>query len=110
MDWILGHGRLDWFLVSRSPLLILYRTGLIRVRLIGIFGIYNQDTGAHWALAQSECSSTWGSTGYLLSSLCQWYEAVNKHPVEEVSYDNFQCSSGPSTNSYFKAPERTRGD
>ena len=38
-----------------------------------------------WAEFASECCTTWGSFGYLCSALCQWYEAVNKHPVEEVS-------------------------
>lgn len=57
-------------------------------RLIGVFGVINEATGAHWALYQSGLSGTWGSFAYLLSSLCQWYEAVNKHPVEEVSVNH----------------------
>lgn len=57
-------------------------------RLIGVFGVINEATGAHWAFYQSGLSGTWGSFAYLLSSLCQWYEAVNKHPVEEVSVNH----------------------
>lgn len=26
----------------------------------------------------------WGSTFFLISSLLQWYEAINKHPVAEI--------------------------
>jgi len=54
--------------------------------LNGVFGIVFQALGekADWADFQSECATTWGSFGYLLSALCQWYEAVNKHPIEEA--------------------------
>ena len=33
---------------------------------------------------QSDLASMWGSAGYLISSLLQWYEAINKHPVAEL--------------------------
>ena len=52
-------------------------------RLNGLFGVVSDATGAEWAEFQSECATTWGSFGYLCSALCQWYEAVNKHPIEE---------------------------
>ncbi|KAK4556488.1 hypothetical protein LTR86_006632 [Recurvomyces mirabilis] len=32
---------------------------------------------------QSSLSSTWGSAAYLIGSMLQWYEAVNKHPEQE---------------------------
>ena len=38
----------------------------------------------HWALYQSNLSSMWGSIGYLIGSFLQWYEALNKHPVQEM--------------------------
>ena len=49
-------------------------------RLCGCFGIASANTGMEY---QSDLSSLWGSTAYLFSSLLQWYEAVNKHPVAE---------------------------
>ena len=52
----------------------------------GIFGVVAQARpDLDWAEFAAECCTTWGSFGYLCSALCQWYEAVNKHPVEEVS-------------------------
>jgi len=33
---------------------------------------------------QSSLSSTWGSAAYLIGSMLQWYEAVNKHPQQEL--------------------------
>ena len=54
--------------------------------LNGLFGVVAQARPElDWAEFASECCTTWGSFGYLCSALCQWYEAVNKHPVEEVS-------------------------
>ena len=37
-----------------------------------------------WALYQSNLSSMWGSVAYTIGSFLQWYEAVNKHPVQEM--------------------------
>ena len=55
-------------------------------RLNGLFGVVAQARpDQEWAEFASECCTTWGSFGYLCSALCQWYESVNKHPVEEVS-------------------------
>jgi hypothetical protein len=62
-------------------------TELTWTRFCGIFGFVEVATEAHWAGYQSELSSTWGSFAYLISGFCQWYEAVNKHPVEEVRYN-----------------------
>lgn len=52
-------------------------------RLCGALGPASfTNTGAEY---QSSLSSMWGSIGYLLSSLLQWYEAVNKHENVEIS-------------------------
>ena len=37
-----------------------------------------------WAAYESDLSSTWGSAAYLIGSFLQWYEALNKRPVEEL--------------------------
>jgi len=44
-----------------------------------VFGILSLNHS--WAGYQSDLSSMWGSAAYLISSLLQWYEAVNKGPV-----------------------------
>lgn len=56
---------------------------LIYNRLCGALGLASYtNTGAAY---QSDLSSLWGSVGYLLSSLLQFYEAVNKHENVELS-------------------------
>ncbi|KAK5736449.1 hypothetical protein LTR17_007445 [Elasticomyces elasticus] len=37
-----------------------------------------------WCAYQSSLSSMWGSGAYLIGSMLQWYEAVNKHPAQEL--------------------------
>ncbi|KAK5742351.1 hypothetical protein LTR17_003363 [Elasticomyces elasticus] len=37
-----------------------------------------------WCAYQSSLSSMWGSGAYLIGSVLQWYEAVNKHPAQEL--------------------------
>ena len=53
---------------------------LTRSRFCAVFGAVDED----WATYQSSLSSMWGSTCFLISSLLQWYEAINKHPVAEL--------------------------
>ena len=58
------------------------------------------------AVYQSDLSSTWGSAAYLLSSLLQWYEAVNKHPVSGLlnEIDKRKAAKDkPKTDRYHKA-------
>lgn len=52
---------------------------LIDDRVIAVFGIYSLHED--WAVYQSALTTIWGSGAYLISSLLQWYEAVNKGPV-----------------------------
>ncbi len=50
-------------------------------RLCAIFGIQAYtSTGNEY---QSSLSTTWGSFAYLAGSTLQWYEAVNKHSVQD---------------------------
>lgn len=50
-------------------------------RLCAIFGILSYDsTGNEY---QSSLSTTWESFAYLAGRVMQWYEAVNKHSVQD---------------------------
>lgn len=51
-------------------------------RLIAIFGAKDEEWS--WGEYQSDLATIWGSGAYLLSALLQWYEAVNKNPVQEL--------------------------
>lgn len=56
--------------------------GALGFTLCGIFGYYSTtDSGL---LFESTLATFWGSWAFLIGSLFQWYEAVDKHPVEEV--------------------------
>ncbi|KAH7045957.1 hypothetical protein B0J12DRAFT_146649 [Macrophomina phaseolina] len=35
-----------------------------------------------WAQYQASCSTFWGSWAFLIGSVIQWYESLDKHPVE----------------------------
>jgi hypothetical protein len=37
-----------------------------------------------WAKFQLGCSFFWGAWAFLIGSVIQWYEALNKHPVERL--------------------------
>ncbi|RMX93375.1 hypothetical protein D0867_14226 [Hortaea werneckii] len=39
-------------------------------------------SASHWGLYQASCSTIWGSFSFLIGSTIQWYESLNKHPVE----------------------------
>lgn len=40
-----------------------------------------------WALYQSGCSTFWGSFAFLIGSVLQWYESLEKHPVQVATHD-----------------------
>ncbi|KAK4993669.1 hypothetical protein LTR66_004903 [Elasticomyces elasticus] len=42
---------------------------------------FGYDT-ASWAQYQAACSTYWGSWAFLIGSAIQWYESLDKHPVE----------------------------
>lgn len=46
--------------------------------LCPIFGL---KTAAYWQF-QSSCATFWGSWAFLVGSVIQWYESLDKHPVE----------------------------
>jgi hypothetical protein len=55
------------------------------VVLNGIFGVVAQARPElEWAEWASECCTTWGSFGYLLSALCQWYASIGPTGEGEV--------------------------
>lgn len=83
MDWVLGDLGIRGIFVS-SSLTWFRQRSLMQNRLCGSLGPASySSTGAYY---QSSLSSMWGSAAYLLSSLFQWYEAVNKH--ENVNIAN----------------------
>ncbi|KAI7352415.1 hypothetical protein KC354_g12000 [Hortaea werneckii] len=52
--------------------------GGIGFTLCPIFGF----SASHWGLYQAGCCTFWGSFSFLIGSTIQWYESLNKHPVE----------------------------
>ncbi|OJD39922.1 uncharacterized protein BKCO1_2000167 [Diplodia corticola] len=42
---------------------------------------FGYDTSS-WGQYQAACSTFWGSWAFLIGSLVQWYESLDKHPVE----------------------------
>lgn len=55
--------------------------GGIGFTLCGAFGFAAQ-TGSSWAEFQAACSTFWGSFAFLIGSLLQLYESLQKNPVE----------------------------
>ena len=56
--------------------------GGIGFTLCPIFGLLGD---RHWAELQVSCSTFWGSWAFLIGSIIQWYESLDKHPVETAS-------------------------
>ncbi|KAK3710058.1 hypothetical protein LTR37_010489 [Vermiconidia calcicola] len=57
--------------------------GSIGFELCAVFGAASYYIEP-WPEIESSLSSMWGSAFFLISSLLQWYEAINKHPVAEL--------------------------
>ncbi|KAK5128794.1 hypothetical protein LTR85_000127 [Meristemomyces frigidus] len=57
--------------------------GSVGFELSAAFGTASLYTGS-WAEYQADLSSMWGSAAYLFGSFMQWYEALNKNPIEEL--------------------------
>ncbi|KAF1984666.1 hypothetical protein K402DRAFT_301918, partial [Aulographum hederae CBS 113979] len=53
--------------------------GAIGFEMCGALGPAYGSSGATY---QSTCATLWGSCAFLIASMIQWYEAMNKHPVE----------------------------
>lgn len=49
--------------------------------LCGALGMAFGNEGAQY---QASCSTFWGSFAFLIGSLIQLYESLDKHPVEEI--------------------------
>ncbi|KAK4619460.1 hypothetical protein CLAFUW4_11157 [Fulvia fulva] len=58
--------------------------GSVGFELCACFGTAAAVREWHWAEYQSDLSSMWGSAAYLTGSFLQWYEALNKNPLEEL--------------------------
>ncbi|KAK3724085.1 hypothetical protein LTR37_001207 [Vermiconidia calcicola] len=59
--------------------------GGVGFSLCSVFGLL---AAKHrWAEYQANCSTFWGSWSFLIGSTTQWYESLNKHPVEKVKAD-----------------------
>lgn len=56
--------------------------GSIGFTLCAAFAMISAMPEAYWAEYQLAYSYLWGLAGFLLGSLIQWYEALDKHPVE----------------------------
>ncbi|KAF2206746.1 hypothetical protein CERZMDRAFT_52490 [Cercospora zeae-maydis SCOH1-5] len=78
--WKMEPGVLGWWIGVWST------AGSVGFELIACFGIKAWAAGdqAHWAEYQSDLATVWGSTCYLIGSFLQWYEALNKNPIEEL--------------------------
>lgn len=78
--WKPEPGVLGWWIGFWST------AGSVGFELIACFGIKALASGeqAHWAEYQSDLATMYGSACYLIGAFLQWYEAMNKNPVEEV--------------------------
>ncbi|KAF2487674.1 hypothetical protein BDY17DRAFT_289421 [Neohortaea acidophila] len=59
--------------------------GGIGFTLSPIFGLYGPAT---WAEEQAAVSTFWGSWAFLIGSVIQWYESLDKHPVEQMEKED----------------------
>ena len=55
--------------------------GGVGFTLCPIFGLLGTK---HWMLYQASVSTFWGSWAFLIGSAIQWYESLDKHPVEKA--------------------------
>ncbi|KAB8338945.1 hypothetical protein FH972_021885 [Carpinus fangiana] len=56
--------------------------GGVGFTLCPIFGYYS--IASSWGAFQASCSTFWGSWAFLVGSVAQWYESLEKFPVEHV--------------------------
>ncbi|KAJ5385387.1 hypothetical protein N7517_003298 [Penicillium concentricum] len=54
--------------------------GSIGFTLCGALGPASDNSGANY---QSSLATFWGSVAFMIGSMIQWYESLQKHPVEE---------------------------
>lgn len=61
--------------------------GSVGFTLCAAFAIVSAFLGLEWTGYQLAYSYLWGSLGFFLGSLLQWYESLDKHPVERKTED-----------------------
>jgi len=66
------------------------------VPLFKLSGALGPAYGSSGAQYESSLSTFWGSWAFLIGSLIQWYESLDKHPVEENSPSSSSSSSSSS--------------
>ncbi|KAK8172236.1 LOW QUALITY PROTEIN: hypothetical protein BKA80DRAFT_287979 [Phyllosticta citrichinensis] len=71
--WKPALGQLGWYVGAWNMV------GGVGFTLSPAFGY---DMAATWAQYQAACSTFWGSWAFLVGSLLQYYESLEKHPVE----------------------------
>ncbi|KAI9727698.1 MAG: hypothetical protein M1828_005926 [Chrysothrix sp. TS-e1954] len=78
-------GVLGWWIGAWATL------GSIGFLLSGSFGAAS--FSVTYGEYQADLSSLWGSAAYLISSLLQWYEAINKRPIAELFRESGEMKS-----------------
>lgn len=61
--------------------------GSVGFTLCAAFAMTSILPEAQWAEYQLAYSYLWGSGGFFVGSLIQWYESLDKHPVERKTDD-----------------------
>ncbi|KAK8214433.1 integral membrane protein [Phyllosticta capitalensis] len=67
---------------------------------------FGYDMAASWAQYQAACSTFWGSWAFLIGSLLQYYESLDKHPVEIRRHGPKRDSIGGDSNFDSQADEQ----
>ncbi|KAF2762874.1 hypothetical protein EJ05DRAFT_18111 [Pseudovirgaria hyperparasitica] len=65
--------------------------GSVGFELIAVFGIVGHKQS--WGKYQSDLATIWGSAAYFICSFLQWYEAMDKNPIEELFNDPGEIES-----------------
>lgn len=78
------------------------QTNLPPLQLCGALGPASANSGVEY---QSTLATFWGSWAFLIGSVIQWYESLDRHPVEEKKDKN----DGASASSDEMATEELAG-
>ncbi|KAH8821092.1 hypothetical protein F5884DRAFT_893907 [Xylogone sp. PMI_703] len=77
--WLPAPGVLGWHIGAWNFV------GGIGFTLCGALGFASANSGAQY---QSSLATFWGSWCFLIGSVIQWYESLDKHPVEKKAGDD----------------------